>query len=69
MNFIDNFINKFHSTLIEKDRWLYLLDGLKTTLIITFFAVLDWRNVDTLRGLLHTLTIKKGATEEKHDAE
>jgi len=31
--------------------------------------VLDWRNVDTLRGLLHTLTIKKGATEEKHDAE
>ena len=24
---------------------------------------------DTLRGLLHTLTIKKGATEEKHDAE
>ena len=40
MNFIDNFINKFHSTLIEKDRWLYLLDGLKTTLIITFFAVI-----------------------------
>jgi len=40
VNFIDNFINKFHSTLIEKDRWLYLLDGLKTTLIITFFAVI-----------------------------
>ena len=40
MNFIDNFISKFHSTLIEKDRWLYLLDGLKTTLIITFFAVI-----------------------------
>ena len=40
MNFIDNFISKFHSTLIEKDSWLYLLDGLKTTLIITFFAVI-----------------------------
>ena len=40
MNFIDNYINKIHSTLIEKDRWLYLLDGLKTTLIITFFAVI-----------------------------
>ena len=32
-------------------------------------AALDWHNVDTLRGLLHTLTIKKEATEEKHDAE
>ena len=32
-------------------------------------AGLDWRNVDTLRGRLHTLTIKKGATEEKHNAE
>lgn len=36
MNFIDNFITKFHSTFIEKDRWMYLLDGLKTTLLITF---------------------------------
>ena len=40
MNFIDNFITKFHSTFIEKDRWMYLLDGLKTTLLITFFAVI-----------------------------
>ena len=38
MNFIDNFITKFHSTFIEKDRWMYLLDGLKTTLLITFFC-------------------------------
>jgi len=38
-------------------------------LFLVVNAVLDWSNVDTLRGLLHTLTIKKGATEEKHDAE
>ena len=38
-------------------------------LFLVVNAVLDWRNVDTLRGLLHTLTIKKEATEEKHDAE
>lgn len=38
-------------------------------LFLVVNAVLDWRNVDTLRGLLHTLTIKKGATEGKHDAE
>ena len=37
-------------------------------LFLVVNAALDWRNVDTLRGLLHTLTIKKGATEEKHDA-
>ena len=28
-------------------------------LFLVVNAVLDWRNVDTLRGLLHTLTIKK----------
>ncbi|MCR5599707.1 MAG: amino acid ABC transporter permease [Ruminococcus sp.] len=31
---------KIHSTFIEGDRWKYLTNGLKTTLIITFFAVL-----------------------------
>lgn len=40
MDFIQNFIHKFHSTFIEEDRWLYLADGLKTTLLITLFAVI-----------------------------
>lgn len=34
-------------------------------LFLVVNAVLDWRNADTLRGLLHTLTIKKGATGGK----
>ena len=35
-----NFVEKLHATFIKDDRWTYLLDGLKTTLIITFFAVI-----------------------------
>lgn len=40
MNFWQEFTHKIQNTFIEKDRWLYLLDGLKTTLIITLFAVI-----------------------------
>lgn len=40
MNFWQEFTHKLQTTFIEKDRWMYLLDGLKTTLIITFFAVI-----------------------------
>ena len=34
------FADSFRQNFIEDDRWKYLADGLKTTLIITFFAVL-----------------------------
>lgn len=37
---MEDFIQKMHDTFIEKDRWMYLLDGLKTTLLITLFAVI-----------------------------
>ena len=40
MEFLQDFAHKFYSTFIEEDRWLYLVDGLKTTLLITFFAVI-----------------------------
>lgn len=35
-----NFVEKFHSTFIEGDRWMYLVRGLGTTLLITLFAVI-----------------------------
>lgn len=38
--FFQNIGEKLHSTFVENDRWIYLVDGLKTTLIITFFAVI-----------------------------
>ena len=34
------FLDKLHETFIVDDRWKYLTNGLKTTLIITFFAVI-----------------------------
>ena len=34
------FMESFRQNFIEDNRWQYLTDGLKTTLIITFFAVL-----------------------------
>ncbi|WP_037291239.1 amino acid ABC transporter permease [Ruminococcus flavefaciens] len=33
-------MDKLHSTFVEGDRWKYLTNGLKNTLIITFFAVI-----------------------------
>lgn len=36
---LQSFADKFYLNFIMDDRWLYLLNGLKTTLIVTFFAV------------------------------
>ena len=35
-----DFLQKLHDTFIDGDRWTYLVDGLKNTLVITFFAVI-----------------------------
>lgn len=40
IEFIKNFVDKFKLNFIDGERWKWLLDGLKNTLIITFFAVL-----------------------------
>ncbi len=40
MDFFQEIVDKIQTTFIEDDRWMYLTDGLKTTLIITFFAVI-----------------------------
>ncbi|MCR5789670.1 MAG: amino acid ABC transporter permease [Lachnospiraceae bacterium] len=37
---MSDLVNSFYQNFIEKDRYQYLLDGLKNTLIVTFFAVL-----------------------------
>ena len=37
---MSSFLDKLHETFIVDDRWKYLVDGLKTTLIITVFAVM-----------------------------
>ena len=37
---MSSFLDKLHETFIVDDRWKYLVDGLKTTLIITVFSVM-----------------------------
>ena len=37
---MSDFIQKLKDTFIKDDRWKYLTNGLKTTLLITFFAVI-----------------------------
>lgn len=37
---MDEFIQKLYDTFIYDDRWKYLVNGLGTTLVITFFAVI-----------------------------
>ncbi len=37
---MQNFMDQFYLNFIKDDRWKYLTDGLKTTLLITFFAVI-----------------------------
>ena len=37
---MQNFKDQFYLNFIKDDRWQYLTDGLKTTLLITFFAVI-----------------------------
>lgn len=40
LGLFQNIGEKLHSTFVENDRWLYLANGLKTTLVITFFSVI-----------------------------
>lgn len=37
---MDDFLQKLYNTFIYDDRYMYLINGLKTTLIITIFAVM-----------------------------
>ena len=38
--FIESFQNNFYKNFIKDDRWMYITEGLKVTLQVTFFAVL-----------------------------
>lgn len=40
VSFWDEFIQKLYDTFVYDNRYMYLVNGLKTTLIITFFAVM-----------------------------
>ena len=40
MGFFENLIHRFNLNFIESNRWMYIAEGLQTTLIVTFFALI-----------------------------
>lgn len=57
----ENFCNKFVSNFITDDRWKYLLKGLKTTLIISLFAVLIGVALGFLIAVIRSFHDKSGS--------
>lgn len=60
MDFFQEFTHKLYTTFIVNDRWLYLLNGLKTTLIITFFAVILGMILGFLIAIVRSTHDKEG---------
>lgn len=52
------FIERFKSNFIVDDRWRYLLNGLKVTLIITFFALLIGLLIGFIVAVIRTTSDK-----------
>lgn len=54
------FAESFRQNFIEENRWQYLTDGLKTTLIITFFAVLIGVLLGFLVAIIRSTYLRTG---------
>ncbi len=59
-NFIDTIVDKIYETLIEDDRYQYLLTGLQNTLIITFFSLILGLVLGSLIAIVRTVHDMKG---------
>ncbi|MBQ8961170.1 MAG: amino acid ABC transporter permease [Ruminococcus sp.] len=57
---MSSFIDKLHETFIVDDRWKYLANGLKTTLIITVFAVMIGMVLGFLIAIIRSTHDKTG---------
>ncbi len=55
-----NFTDAFYLNFIADDRWRYITDGLKTTLIITFFACLMGIVLGFIVGMIRSTYDKTG---------
>ncbi len=62
MYFFDSFTDKFYINFIKDDRYLFLLNGLKNTLIITLFSLI----IGIIIGLI--IAIIKTLAEQRKDA-
>ncbi|HBB19658.1 amino acid ABC transporter permease [Ruminococcus flavefaciens] len=57
---MSSFLDKLHDTFIVDDRWKYLANGLKTTLIITVFAVMIGMVLGFLIAIIRSTHDKTG---------
>ncbi len=57
---MEKLIEQFTQNFIEKDRWMYIVDGLKVTLTITFFAVLIGICIGFIVGMIRSTYDKTG---------
>lgn len=57
---LQTFQDRFYLNFIKDDRWMYIVDGLKTTLLITFFAVLLGIAVGFLVAIVRSTYDKTG---------
>lgn len=60
MNPFQKFLDKLHETFVVDDRWTYLTNGLKTTLIVTFFAALLGIVLGFLIAIVRSTNAKTG---------
>lgn len=57
---MQKFKDEFYLNFIKDDRWKYLTDGLKTTLLITFFAVILGIVLGFLVAIIRSTAAKSG---------
>ena len=57
---MEKLVDQFTQNFIEKDRWMYIVDGLKVTLTITFLAVLIGICIGFIVGMIRSTHDKTG---------
>lgn len=65
IGWIADFCYEFKLNFIEGDRWQWLVDGLKNTLIITFFAVLIGIAIGVVIAIIRSTYDKNGESMRK----
>ena len=61
----ESFIDEFRLNFIQGDRWKWLVDGLKNTLIITFFAVLIGIAIGVIIAIVRSTYDKNSSAMKK----
>ena len=63
---MQSFKDQFYLNFIKDDRWQYLTNGLKTTLLITFFAVILGLVLGFLAAIVRSSAVRGGIKRPPH---